>query len=98
MSFFPKGPTRFKIIFRTSVSHHSMTKRISEMCQLEREQWLPEVLQKHQSSVIYSFIFIHSVRSEINGNMRSVHCGIHTKRGKWDTLSFSKEEILGFHV
>ena len=77
-------------IVRTSISHCSMTKRISEMCLLEREQWLSEVLQKHQSSVIYSVIFIHSVRSEINKNMHSMHCSFHKKRGRWDTLSFFK--------
>ena len=63
-------------------------KRISEMYLLERQQWLYEVLQKHQNSMIYSFIFIHSVKSEIDKNVHSMHCGFHTKRGRWDTLSF----------
>ena len=74
-----------------------MTKRISEMCPLEREQWVSEVLQKHQSSVIYLFIFIHSVMSDYK-NVHSMHCGLHTKRDRWDTVSFSKEEILRFHI
>ena len=49
---------------KTLTSLYSITKGISKMYQLEREQWLSEVLQKHQSSIIYSFIFIHSLMSE----------------------------------
>ena len=40
-------------------------KNFKKLYQLEREQWLSKVLQKHQSSIIYSFIFIHSVMSEM---------------------------------
>ena len=76
-----------------------MTKRISKMYLLEREQWLSEVLQKRQSSVIYSVIFTHSVRSEIDENMHSMQCGCHMKRWVGETfLVFSKEEILRFHI
>ena len=78
-----------------------MRKRICEMYLLEREQWLSEVLQKHQSSVIHSSIFIHSVLSESDKtvlsesdkNVYSMHCDFHTKRGRggWDTPSFFKK-------
>ena len=59
---------------------YSITERISEIYQLERELWLSEVLQKHQSSIIYSFIFIHSLMSENekNGPFLIV-CDFHTK-------------------
>ena len=74
-----------------------MTKTIFEMYLFEREQWPSEVLQKHQSLVINSFIFIHFVRGEIDNNMHSVHCGFHTKRCRWDTLSFfQKRRFQGF--
>ena len=57
---------------------------------LEGEQWLSEILQKHESSVIYSFVLIHSARSEIDKSVHSMHCGFHMKRGGWNTLSFLK--------
>ena len=49
-------------------------KRISKMYQLERELWLSEVLLIHQRSVIYSFIFIHSLMSENDKNVPSIVC------------------------
>ena len=58
---------------KTSTILYSITEKISEI--LEREK----ILQKHQSSIIYSFIFIHSLMS---GNGISVHlivCDFHTK-------------------
>ena len=74
-----------------------MAKRISEMYLRQREQWLSDIFQKHQSSVIYSFIFIYSVRSEIDKNVHSMHCGFHTRRGRWDTLTFfQKKRFQGF--
>ena len=36
---------------------------------LEKEQWLSEVQQKHQSSVLYSFVFIHFLMSEADKNV-----------------------------
>ena len=61
----PQGTYKTQnFIFKTSVALCSITKGISEMRQLEREKWLCEVLQKHKSSIIYSFIFIHFVISE----------------------------------
>ena len=50
---------------KTSTILYSITKGISEIYQLERELWLSEVFQKHQGLIIYSFIFIHSLISEI---------------------------------
>ena len=35
-----------------------ITKGISKIYQVEKEEWLSEVLQKHQSSIIFSFMFI----------------------------------------
>ena len=43
---------------KTSTILCSMTEEICKIYQLEREQWLSGILQKHQHSVIYSFIFI----------------------------------------
>ena len=64
---------------KTSTILYSITKGISEIYQLERELWLTEVLQKHQSSVIYSFVFIHSVMSENDKNVPLIVCDFHTK-------------------
>ena len=66
---------------KTSTILYSITKRISEIYQLEREQWLSEVLQKHQSSMIYSFIFIfiHSLVRENDKNVPLIVCRFHTK-------------------
>ena len=49
------------------------------MHQLEKEQWLSEVLQKHKSSIIYSFIFIHSVMSENDKKVLLIIRDVHTK-------------------
>ena len=56
-------------IHKSTVILCSITKGISKICQLERELWLAEVLQKHQSSIIHSFIFIHSLMSENDKNV-----------------------------
>ena len=58
---------------------YSVTKGISNIYQLEREQWLSEVLQKHQSSIIYSFIFIHSLMSENDKTVCLIICDLHIK-------------------
>ena len=66
---------------KTSTILYSVTKGISKIYQLERELWLSEVLQVHQSSVIHSFIFIfiHSLMSENDKNVPSIVCDFHTK-------------------
>ena len=64
---------------KTSTILYLITKEISKIHQLEREQWLPEVLRKYQSSVIYSFIFIHSLMSENDENVPLIACDFHTK-------------------
>ena len=75
---------------KTSTIVYSITKGIYKMYQLEREPRLSEVLQKHQSLVIYSFIFIHSLMSENDKNVPLIVCGFHKKWGKRDTLSIFK--------
>ena len=64
---------------KTSTILHSITEEISETYQLEREQWFSEVLQKHQSSIICSFIFIHSLMSENDKNLPIIACDFRTK-------------------
>ena len=64
---------------KTSTILYSITKRISKIYQLERELWLSEVLKIHQSSVIRSFIFIHSLMSENDKNVPLIVCDFHTK-------------------
>ena len=54
---------------KTSTIIYSVTKGISKIHQLKREQWLYKVLQKHLNSVIYSFIFIHYLMSENDKNV-----------------------------
>ena len=65
-------------ISKTSTVLYSITKGISKICQLERDYWLSEVLQKHQSSIIYSRIFIHSLMSENDKNVPLIVCDFHT--------------------
>ena len=64
---------------KTSTILYSTIKGISKIYQLERELWLSEVLQKHQSSIIYSFIFIHSLMSENDKNIPLIVCDFHTE-------------------
>ena len=47
--------------------------------QLERERWLSEILIKHQSSILCSFIVIHSVMLETGNKVSSIVCGFRTK-------------------
>ena len=84
-------------IHKTSTILYFITKGMSTIHQLKKEHWLSEVLQNNQSSIIYSFIFIHSLVSENDKNVPLIVYDFHTKCGK-DTLSFSKEEISRFHV
>ena len=91
MKVFPRGTYIAQtFIPKTSTILYSVTKEISKIYQLERELWLSEVLQIHQSSVIHSFIFIHSLMSENDKNVPSIVCDFHTKWGKRDILSFFK--------
>ena len=64
---------------KTSTILYSVTTEVSKIYQLERELWLSEVLQIHQSSVIHSFIFIHSLMSENGKNVSLIVCDFHTK-------------------
>ena len=57
------------LISKTTSILYSFKKRIPKMYLLEREEWLSEVLQKHQSSIIFSFIFIHSLMSKNDKNV-----------------------------
>ena len=81
MKVFPQGTYIGQtFIPKTSTILYSVTKEISKkIYQLERELWLSEVLQIHQSSVIHSFIFIHSLMSENDKNVPSIVCDFHTK-------------------
>ena len=64
------------------------------MHQLEREKWLSKFLQEHTSSILYLFIFIHSVMSENDKKVPSIIftrnevCGTH--------LVFQKRRFQGF--
>ena len=99
MKVFPQGTYIAQtFIPKTSTILYSVTKEISKIYQLERELWLSEVLQIHQSSVIHSFIFIHSLMSE-NDKMYLQSFVTFTRnevRGTY--LVFSKEEISRFHI
>ena len=70
-----------------------MTNRTEFICWKESDG----SLKFSKSIKKFSDTFIDFVRSEIDKNVHSMHCGFHTKTGRWDTLSFSKEEISGFH-
>ena len=71
---------------KTSTILYSITKGISKTYKLEREWWVFEVLQKHQRSIIYSFIFVHSLASENDKNVALIVCDFHTEWGKSYTL------------
>ena len=80
MKVFPQGTYIAQtFIHKTSANLYSVTKEISKIYPLERELWPSEVLQIHQSSVIHSFIFIHSLMSENDKNVPSIVCDFHTK-------------------
>ena len=57
-----------------------------------------QVLEKHQNSVIYSFVFLHSLMSENDKSVPFIVFDFHMKRGKRDTLSFFKKEIPRFCI
>ena len=80
MKVFPQGTYIAQtFIPKISTILYSVTKEISKIYQLERELWLSEALQIHQSSLIHSFIFIHSLMSENDKNVPSIVCDFHTK-------------------
>ena len=80
MKVFPQGTYIAQtFIPKTLTILYSVTKEVSKIYQLERELRLSEVLQIHQSSVIHSFIFIHSLISENDKNAPSIVCDFHTK-------------------
>ena len=62
-------------MLKTSTILYSIPKGIFKIYQLEREQWLCKVIQKYQSSIIYSFIFM----SENDKNVSLNGCDFHTK-------------------
>ena len=64
---------------KASTILYAITKGSSKIYQLERELWQSDVLQKHQISIIYSFIFIHSLMSENDKNVPLIVCDFHTK-------------------
>ena len=80
MKVFPQGTyIAQSFIPKTSTILYSVTKGISKIYQLKKELWLSEVFQIHHSSVIHSFIFIHSLMSENDKNVPSIICDFHTK-------------------
>ena len=91
--FSPRTYIAQTFIPKTSTILYSVTKGISKIYQLKREFWLSEVLQIHQSSVIHSFIIIHSLMSENDKDVPSIVCDFHTKWGKRDKL---KRRFQGF--
>ena len=64
---------------KTSTILCSITKENSKLYKRDRELWLSEVLQRQQSSIIYSFIFTHSLMSENDKNVPLIVCEFHTK-------------------
>ena len=80
MKLFPQGTYIAQtFIPKTSTILYSVRKEISKIYQLGKELWLSEVLQIHQSLVMHSFIFIHSLMSENDKNVPSIVCDFHTK-------------------
>ena len=63
---------------------------------LEGEQWLSKGFQKHQSSVIYSFIFIHSARSELTKTCIQCTAAFIRKEVGGTPLVFQKGRFQGF--
>ena len=62
-------------MYKTFIIFYSITKGIFKIYQIERVM----ALQKHQSLMIYSFIFIHSVISENDKIIPLIVCNFHTK-------------------
>ena len=60
---------------KTSTILLCITKGSSKIYQIEIKLWLSEVLQKHQSSIM----FIHSVISENDKNVPLIVCDFHMK-------------------
>ena len=80
MKVFPQGTYIAQTFMpKTSTILYSIVKGISKIYQLERELGLSEVIQRRQSSVIHSFIFIYSLMSENDKNVPSIVCEFQTK-------------------
>ena len=93
MKVFPQGT------YKAQTYTYSIAKGISKIYKLERELGLSEVIQRHQSSVIHSFIFIHSLMSENDKKMYLQSFVNFTQNEIRGThLVFSEEEISRFHI
>ena len=90
LGFSPRDIMAQNFIPKTSTILCSMTEEICKIYQLKREQRLSGVLQKHQRSIIYSFIFIHSLMSENDKNVPLIVCDFYTKSSKRDRHSCFK--------
>ena len=65
---------------KTSTILYSVTdKKFVKYINSKESNGFSEVLQKHQSSIIYSFIFIHSQMSENDKNVPLIVCDFQTK-------------------
>ena len=92
MKVFPQGTYIAQtFIPKTSTILCSIAKGISKIYQLERELGLSEFIQRHQSSVIHSFIFIHSY-SFILWWMKM------TKMYLQSFVNFTQNDIRGTHL
>ena len=71
MKMFPQGTyiAQTFIPKTSTILYSGIAKGISEIYELERELGLSRVIQRHQSSVIHSFIFVHSLMSENDKNV-----------------------------
>ena len=81
-------------ISKTATILYSIRKGISKIYQLKN--YGSQVLEKHQNSVIYSFVFIHSRMSENDKSVPFIVFDFHMKRGKRTHLVFSKRRFQGF--
>ena len=80
LMLFPKGPTWPKILYlKPRLSSIQYQKEFLKYINSKEYIELSKVLQKHQSSIIYSFIFIHFLMSENDKNVPLIVCDFHTK-------------------
>ena len=86
------------LIPKISTIFYSIAKGISKIYQLERELGLSEVIQRHQSSVIHSFIFIHSLMRKMTKMYLQSFVNFTRNKIRGTHLVFSKEEISRFHI
>ena len=71
LRFFPNGPTWPKILHLKPQLSLFYNKRNFWNISTQKRVWLSVVLQKHQSPIMYLFIFIHSLMSENDKNVLS---------------------------